>query len=165
RTPMASATAVAFVLLGLSLVCARMRGLAALHQTFACLSMLFGWLGFSRYVFGGSGGVMFTNMALQTCILLVLTSTGALTLRTDVGIAKLLASEGVGGAMARRLLPAAILAPLAAGALALQAERSGVLGYETAVSVFALAAVIVFAAFVLINAERGERADDSRRRA
>ena len=38
-------------------------------------------------------------------------------------------------------------------------ERTGTLGYEAAVSVFALIGVIAFTAFVLINAARGERAD------
>ena len=67
--------------------------------------------------------------------------------------------------MARRLLPAAILVPLLAGALALRVEHSGQLGYETSVSVFALTGVIAFTAFVLINAARGERADNLRRQA
>jgi PAS domain S-box-containing protein len=165
QIPMASATAIAFVLFGTALLSARIRRLGQLHQLLACLSMLMGWLGFSRFVFGGKAPFVFASMALHTGILLILASAGALTLRKDVGIARLLASEGVGGAMARRLLPAAILAPLAAGALALQSERNGLLEYETSVSVFALIAVIVFSAFVLINAERGERADDSRRRA
>ncbi|HEX2676843.1 MAG TPA: PAS domain S-box protein, partial [Polyangiales bacterium] len=127
--------------------------------------MIFGWMGLSRYVFGGEALFPFVNIAAHGSIVFILLGAGALTLRTDVGIARLLASDGVGGTMARRLLPAAILAPLLAGALALHSERNGLLGYETAVSVFALVAVIVFAAFVLINAERGERADDSRRRA
>jgi PAS domain S-box-containing protein len=162
--PMASASAIAFALFGASLLCARVPRLGELHQFLACLCMLLGWLGFSRYLFGGRG-FMFSSMALHSGILLILISGGALTLRTDVGIARLLASDGVGGALARRLLPAAILAPLVTGALALQSERSALLEYETAVSVFALAAVIVFATFVLINAARGERADDSRRRA
>ena len=165
QIPMASATAISFVLLGSSLLCARVQRLGQLHQFLACLGILMGWLGFSRFVFGGRAPFVFASMALHTGILLVLASAGALTLRKDVGIARLLASEGVGGAMARRLLPAAVLAPLAAGALALGSERSGFLEYETSVSVFALVAVIVFATFVLINAERGERADDSRRRA
>jgi PAS domain S-box-containing protein len=161
----APATAVAFCCFGASLLCGRSRHTAAAHQALAVGVVILGWLGLSRYVFGGEALLPFVNVAAHGSIVFILIGAGALTLRTDVGIARLLASDGVGGMMARRLLPAAILAPLLAGALALHSERNGLLGYETAVSVFALAAVLVFSAFVLINAQRGERADDSRRRA
>jgi PAS domain S-box-containing protein len=162
---MAPSTAVAFCFLGLSLFCSLHPRTALVHQALAVLVVVIGWMGLSRYVFGGQALIPFVNVAAHASIVFILIAAGALTLRTDAGIAKLLASEGVGGGMARRLLPAAILVPLLAGALALRFERSGSLGYETAVSVFALTGVIAFAAFVLINAARGERADNLRRQA
>jgi PAS domain S-box-containing protein len=162
---MAPSTAVAFCCFGASLLCARAPATRVAHQALAIIVVIFGWLGLSRYVFGGEALIPFVNVAAHGSIVFILVGVGALTLCSDVGIAKLLASDGVGGSIARRLLPAAILAPLAAGAFALHSERNGLLGYETAVSVFALSAVLVFSAFVLINAARGERADDSRRRA
>ncbi len=162
---MAPATAVAFCFLGLSLVASQQQRTAIAHQALAILVVIFGWLGLSRYVFGGEPLVPFVNVAPHAAIVLIVIGSGALTLRTDAGLARLLASEGVGGSMARRLLPAAIFVPLVAGALALHFERGGTLGYETAVSVFALTGVIAFAAFVVINAARGERADNLRRQA
>jgi PAS domain S-box-containing protein len=162
---MAPATATGFVLLGLSLLCARVQRLAHLHQALAILCLLTGWVGLSRYVFGGTAVFVFANMAIHTAILFILLSMGALTLRTDAGIAKLLASDGVGGKMARRLLPAAVIVPLAAGAFTLYYERSGTFGIEAAVSVFALISVITFVAFVWTNAAKGDRADVLRRRA
>src|SRR6185295_19036949 len=143
---MAPSTAVALCAFGASLLCARSRATAGAHQALAVGVVIFGWMGLSRFVFGGEALIPFVNIAAHASIVFILIGAGALTLCTDVGIAKLLASEGVGGTMARRLLPAAILAPLLAGALALHSERNGLLGYETAVSVFALAAVIVFSA-------------------
>ncbi|MBC8027771.1 MAG: PAS domain S-box protein, partial [Steroidobacteraceae bacterium] len=85
------------------------------------------------------------------------------TLRPEAGVAELLASNFIGGAMARRLLPAAVVVPLAAGALTVHFEKSGSLPLETSVALFALISVVVFVSFVLINAARGERADRSRR--
>jgi PAS domain S-box-containing protein len=162
---MAPATAVAFCCFGMSILCALKKTTAIAHQTLAIFVLVIGWMGLSRFIFGGEALVPFVNVAAHGSIVFLLLGAGALTLRTDAGIARLLASEGVGGSIARRLLPAAVLVPLLAGALTLHVERSGVLGHEAAVSVFALSAMFVFTAFVLINAARGERADSSRRAA
>ncbi|HEV7605884.1 MAG TPA: PAS domain S-box protein [Steroidobacteraceae bacterium] len=162
---MAPSTAVAFCCFGMSILCALRPRTASAHQTLAIIVLVIGWMGLSRYIFGGEALVPFVNVAAHGSILFLLLSAGALTLRTDAGVAKLLASEGVGGSMARRLLPAAILVPLLAGALTLSFERAGGLGHEAAVSVFALSAVVAFTTFVLINAARGERADRMRRNA
>jgi PAS domain S-box-containing protein len=161
----APSTAVAFCLLGLSLLSSLALRTAMVHQTFAMLVIIIGWIGVSRFIFGGEPLVPFVNVAVHASIIFILIGAGALTLRTDAGVAKLLASKGVGGAMARRLLPVAILVPLLAGALALRLESNGSLGYESAVSVFALTGVLAFSAFVLVNAARGERADNLRRHA
>jgi PAS domain S-box-containing protein len=162
---MAMATATSFTLLGLSLCFARLPRTAVLHQVLAVMTLLLGWLGLSRFVFGGEPMFAFTNMAVHTAILFLLLSAGTLTLRPDAGVARLLASTGVGGGMARRLLPAAIVVPLLAGALTIHIERRGMFGFEAAVSIFALSSIIVFVAFVMMNAARGERADSLRRAA
>jgi PAS domain S-box-containing protein len=162
---MAPATAFGFQLLGLSLLFAGPRRSALLHQALAIAGLLVGWAGLSRFVFGGEPLFAFSDMAIHTALLFLLTCAGALTLRTDVGIAALLVSDGVGGAMARRLLPAAILIPLAAGALSIYYERRATFGFEAAVAVFALLSMIVFVAFVWVNAARADRADRLRRRA
>jgi PAS domain S-box-containing protein len=160
---MAPSTAVAFCCFSASIVCALGARTASAHQTLAGIVVLVGWMGLSRYIFGGEPLVPFVNVAAHGSILFLLVGAGALTLRTDAGVAMLLASDGVGGGMARRLLPAAVLVPLLGGALTLRFERTGSIGHEAAVSVFALLGVIAFTAFVLINAARGERADRRRR--
>jgi PAS domain S-box-containing protein len=162
---MAPSTAIAFCFLGLSLACSFHRAAPAAHQTLAILVMALGWLGLSRYIHGGEAPVPFVNMAVHASLLFLLLAAGTLTLRPDAGIAKLLASDGVGGSMARRLMPTAIIVPLAAGALTLRLERSATFGLEAAVSVLALLSVVIFVAFVWINAERGDRADRLRRKA
>ena len=129
------------------------------------MSLLLGWLGLSRYVFGGEPLFAFTNMAVHTASLFLLLSAGTLTLRQDAGVARCWRAKASAAAWRARLLPAAILVPLLAGALTLHFERRGTLGIEAAVSIFALSSVIVFVAFVLVNAARGERADALRRAA
>ncbi len=162
---MAPATALGFTLLGGSLALAAARRFGRLQQALAVLTLAIGWLGLSRYVYGGAPLSPFVGMAILTALLLMLLACATLLLRTEVGLAALLASRGVGGAIARRLLPAAVVVPLAAGALTLHAQRSQWLGIESAVSVFALSSVIVFVAIVWINAAAGERADRKRRAA
>jgi PAS domain S-box-containing protein len=162
---MAVATAFAFVLLGASLLFAQHPRGARAHQALAVGGMLIAWLGLSRYLFGGEPLLPFADMAVHTAVLMLMLTGAALTLRPDVGVARLMSSTGVGGAMARRLIPAAILVPLLAGTLTLYFERSGALNFETAVALFALSSAAIFLAFVWVNAARGERADDLRRSA
>jgi len=162
---MVPATACAFALLGLSLLLSLPRRTAFLHQGLAIAGLLIGWLGLSRYVFGGHAPLSFADMPVHSALLLLLLSAAILTLRPDVGIAALLVSDGVGGGMARRLLPAAVVVPMVAGALTIHYERRATFGFEAAVAVFALSSIIVFVAFVWINAARGERADRLRRSA
>ena len=135
---MAPATAFGFLLLGLSLLFAATTSQRAAAPGAGVAGLLVGWLGLSRFVFGGEPLFAFSDMAVHTALLFLLSVAGALTLRTDAGIAALLVSDGVGGAMARRLLPAAIIVPLAAGALTVHYERRATFGFEAAVAVFAL---------------------------
>ncbi|HKU90704.1 MAG TPA: PAS domain S-box protein [Steroidobacteraceae bacterium] len=162
---MAPATALGFQLLGLSLVLAVPRRSVLLHQALAIAVLLVGWMGLSRFVFGGDPLFAFADMAVHTALLFLMLGAGTLTLRTDAGIAALLVSDGVGGAMARRLLPAAVLVPLAAGALSVYYERRAAFSFEVATAMFALLSMAVFVAFVWVNAARADRADRLRRRA
>ncbi len=162
---MAPGTAAALILLGGALWCSFERRLAVVHQVLALSALMVGWLGFSRYFFGANPSTVFSTMAIHAATVIMLLATGVITLRSDAGIAALLSSQGVGGGIARRLLPAAVLVPLVAGTLTAQAARSGRLTIEEAVSLFALCSVVVFVSIVWINAARGERADRLRRRA
>jgi PAS domain S-box-containing protein len=162
---MAPATALAFLILGTSLLLARRPHAAKWHQGLAIAVMFIAWLGMARFLFGGEPLFAFANMAVHTAVLLLLLAAGTLTLRPDAGVAALLTSRGVGGSMVRRLLPAAVIVPLAAGVLTLHFESRGIFGFEAAVSVFALSSVIVFVMFVWVNAVRGERSDNLRRAA
>jgi PAS domain S-box-containing protein len=156
---MSLATALAFVLLGVALLLTRSTRSARLYQACAIIALLIGWVGFSRYVFGGEPLVPYAGMAIHTATMFLILGAGVLSLRTDVGLMALLTSERTAGVSVRRLLPAAILIPLMAGALALHAEQRGWLGTGAALSLFGLVVVILFAGLVWTSAAALERAD------
>ncbi len=162
---MSPATALAFILLGCALALAHSVRQALLHQIFAVLALLVGWLGMARFLFGGVPLIPFSRMALHTALLLLLLASGVLALRKDVGVTALLASEGPAGLSARRLLPAAFIVPLIIGALALYAQRSDALGVEQSFALFAVSSVVVFAGLVWASASQLHRTDMERRRA
>jgi PAS domain S-box-containing protein len=162
---MSAATATAFVFLGGALLLARSSRYRRLYQACVILTLLIGWLGFSRYVYGGEPLLPYATMAIHTAAMLLLLGAGLLSLRRDVGLMALLASDQAGGFSVRRLLPAAVLVPLVAGRLALHAERAGWLGTEAALSLFALTSVVVLAALIWANALLLERTDVKRQRA
>jgi PAS domain S-box-containing protein len=145
---MSHATALNAVVLGISLWLASHARTARHAQACALLALLIGWLGLSRYVYGGTPLVVYATMAPTTAAAFVALGTGALCLHRESGLVALLSSRGVGGCVARRLFPAAVLAPLLIGWLRLKAQRAGWFGTEAGLSLFALSCVILFGSLV-----------------
>jgi PAS domain S-box-containing protein len=162
---MSAATATAFVLLGGALLLARTSRYRRVYQAWVIVALLIGWLGFSRYVYGGEPLVPYAAMAVHTAAMLLLLGVGLLALRHDIGLMALIASNRAAGFSVRRLLPAAVFVPLVAGWLALHAQRAGWLGTEAALSLFAFTSVVVLAALIWANALLLERTDVRRQRA
>ena len=158
------ATAAALAALAISLLLSDGRQIRWLFQATALTALLVGWLGFSRYVYGGVPLFPWARMALYTSFIVMVLAIGMLSLRADTGLMRLLRGVGAGGTSARRLLPAGLIIPLASGALALSGARSGLLGTEQAFSLFALCSVIVFSLLVWVNGVRLESMDHERRR-
>jgi len=92
-------------------------------------------------------------MALNTAIAFALFSAAALAARPARGLMMVITSDTTGGAMARRLLPAAILIPLVLGALRFSGEKHGFFQIESGISLFAFANIVLFAAIVWWNAK------------
>ena len=84
-------------------------------------------------------------MSVNTAIALVLLSTAAIVARPDQGFCKLLLNDSPGGAMMRRVIPAAVALPLILGWLQLKGEWAGLYGLEfgTAFLALALASILV----------------------
>ncbi len=160
---MSPATALNFVLLGGALLLAKRSGFFSVFQILTLLAGLIGWLGFSRYVYGGTPLVTYAQMSIYTALLFLVLSAGVLCARTDGGLMALLVSDSAGGMIARRLLPPALLVPLVLGWLRLQGQRAGWFETEAGVSLFALSNVMVFGALVWANAALLHRTDSERK--
>ena len=162
---MAPATGFGFLLLGSALLLACTPRFFGTFQTACLLAAMTAWLGFSHYIYGGAPLLPYTKMALHTAMLFLVLSAGILSTRADGGLVALLLSDSAGGVIARRLVPAAIFAPVVLGWLALEGQRAGWLDTEAGVSIFALSNIIVFGALIWANAESLHRTDIDRRSA
>ncbi|MEO2087919.1 MAG: HAMP domain-containing sensor histidine kinase, partial [Gemmataceae bacterium] len=90
---------------------------------------------------------------------------GLLAARPDRGVMAVLAADDLGGALARRLLPVAVLVPFGAAWVRVVAEGAGLIGKEAGGAVFALSLVFVQAALALWYAAAVGRTDRERRAA
>ena len=162
---MTPATGCGFALLAVAEILAVSGRARRTHQLCALLTLLVGWLGFTHFIYGGAPIVAFSRMAIHTALMLMMLALGALALRPQQGLAALWVDGGVAGQSLRRLLPAALIVPLAAGALAQYAKNRAWFGPEADLALLALFTVMVFAGLVWANAAQLERADTERRSA
>jgi PAS domain S-box-containing protein len=112
-----------------------------------------------------SASAMHGVMAFNTGCALILLSTGSLLARPERGLCGLLLSSSPGGAMARRVLPAAIVVPLVLGWLRLAGQHAGLYGLEIGTTMLALAIVLILVGLVSLTGRSLDAADDKRRRA
>lgn len=109
------------------------------------------------------GAYNLTAMALPVIIGLLLLCLGILLARPGRGLVKILVSEGPGGAMARRLLLAALFLPIAIDILSYLGETLGMYGHEAQTALHVVTVTVVMAFIVLLVSFRLERADLRRR--
>ena len=76
-------------------------------------------------------------MALNSAVCFELFGIAALAVRPSRGLMMVITSDTTGGAMARRLLPAAVFIPLILGALLFLSEKHGFFAMESGISLFA----------------------------
>jgi two-component system, sensor histidine kinase and response regulator len=146
---MAPNTALCFVLAGgaLAFLDRRVRGshLPAQGMILAVgavtLLALTGFL-FSVGAFYGVEG--YIPMALNTALGFALLTLALLALRPEREPVATLVEDTAGGMTARRLVPAAVALPLVLGLVRIEGERAGFFGFETGVTLFALATVLAF---------------------
>jgi PAS domain S-box-containing protein len=173
---MAIATAAALLLIGAALLTMDVesrRGIRpaewfALASALICFVVLLGYLYGLRSL---QGIVPYASMALHTATAMFLLSLGVLLARPARGLVSLLTTRGAGGAMGRRLIPAAILLPPFLGWLRLLGQRAGWYDTEFGLSLLVSALVVVLtliiwrnvAHFNLIDADRARAAQELRR--
>ncbi len=164
---MSEATALNFLLLGIALLALDQRWRRRIAPSLSLVSLsvsLLALMGYAYNVESLYDVFPFASMALHTSAAFFVLGLGVLFARQDGGLVRLLASDGHGGTMARRLLPAAVFIPFVLGWLRLLGERAGL--YETGfgVGLFALASTLVFTALVWWNAELLQQAEIARQR-
>lgn len=151
--------ALKFLLLGSALLLIRRPGLSQpliLAAAFISLAALAGHLYKVSQVFKNAPHIWTALAFLSLCA-------GALFLQPGRGIMLVLASRGLGGVMARRLLPVAIALPIILGWLRIQGHHLRLYSLELGTAIFAISNVIILAALICwagrsldaLEAERG----------
>jgi PAS domain S-box-containing protein len=107
----------------------------------------------------------YLRMSPYTAAAGVLLAIGLVAARPDVGVARLMVSDGPGGYLARRLIPLAGVAPLVLGWLRLEGEKNDLYTTGTGTALLVLLTMATFVAMVSVLARTLDRVDVRRRRA
>ncbi|MBW4561903.1 MAG: PAS domain S-box protein [Mojavia pulchra JT2-VF2] len=89
-----------------------------------------------------------TSMALHTALTFTVLSIGIVCTHPHKGLMQVVMSNNYGGLLARRLLLAAILVPFTLGWLIVQGQRAGKYDTAFAISLFAIAVILIFAILI-----------------
>ena len=166
---MAPITAVNMVLLGgaLALIGTRRTALRRTLEALALLALALALPALIGYAYGTKSFYPlpgFGSMALPTALALPLLALGILCARAD-GLAGVFASAGLGGQVARRFLPLALIAPVLLGWLAQMGENAGLFIGPQNTAIFAVAMMLVLVAVTGHIAHSLEASDAERQRA
>jgi signal transduction histidine kinase len=165
RIPINSAGALLLFALGLLSIPHDQRRHDLRAQMFATPGLLIALLAILGFLFGVKGMYSLSQssgMAPPTAIGLLILGTGILVAVRDRGVAALLVDDGPAGVLTRRLLPAAVLAPIVLGIIRILGESAGFYESEFGVSLFAVASILTFVGLVLWSARVLRNTDKER---
>lgn len=134
-------------------------------QMFAAPGLFIALVAILGYVFDVRGMYSLSQssgMALPTAIAHLILGVGIIFAVRDRGVASLLMDEGAAGVLTRRLLPAALLAPVVLGIVRLAGESAGIYETEFGTSLFALASILIYVVLVLWSARVLRNSDKER---
>ena len=103
-----------------------------------------------------------TSMAIHTAMSLGILCVGILALTSDRGFMRALTSNLIGGAVAKRLIPAAILVPLVIGWLILRGLQANLYDPNFALSLMSMSMVVIWLGLIRQNAGILNRVDYDR---
>lgn len=163
-------TSIAFLAIGLALMLLDWKTQRGRRpaQGLILLATLIAIMAVSGYVYHASALYrirLYTQVALPTAIALFLLSGAIFFARPRAGIAGDLTSEGSGGIMARRFLPAIFVVPLFLGWIRLKGQLAGLYGTELGLALYCVANIVVFAFLVCLNAQQMNKEYDERAKA
>lgn len=125
----------------------------------ALLTSVFALMGYGYGVPSFYDFYPYSSIAIHTALTFLLLSLGILFARPEHGLMKIFSSDDVGGEMARRLMPGAIVGPFFLGWLFLTGERMGLYDSTFRLILFTVSSVIVFTILILWNARLLQKAD------
>lgn len=124
-------------------------------QMFATPALLIPLVALIGYVFGVKGMYSVSHssgMAVPSAIGHLVLGVGILFVNRERGVSALLVDEGAAGVLTRRLLPAALIAPVILGLIRIVGETAGFYETEFGVSLFAVSSIVTFVLLVLWSA-------------
>jgi len=154
---MAPTTTTAFIAIGLALLLLDWKTRRG-HRPAQGLSLWAGMVGIlaiTGYIYHATALyriLLYTQVALHTAVALFVLSVAIIFARPRTGIACNVTSEGPGGVMARRLVPAVIFIPILLGWVALKGQNAGLFGAKLGFALYATATTFIFAALVWLTA-------------
>jgi PAS domain S-box-containing protein len=162
---MSGATALGFLLLGGSvLFMSNRRPYPA--QGLALLAFLNGFIPCVGYLLNAEELYKipgYSSMALHVAILFVVTSMGVLAARPRLGVMAAVASDYMGGVMARRILPLVLVVPVIFSWLRWRTRLASPDGLEMRIAISTLGVVVTFAAVLWLSAMWLNGVDKGRR--
>ena len=163
---MASNTSLCFLLVGMGLLLADTRYGAAVTPAVGVVVGVAALLALVGYFTGLTnlyGFAKQTQMAVPTAVGILLLGFGLLACRPDRGPMRLLASDGAGGTLVRRIVPAIVLGILLLTILRLGGQAAGLYGTATGAWLLASAVIALLVPIVWRVGWSIERADAERR--
>ena len=164
---MAPNTALNFILIGLVLMLLERKSrrnywvIQLLTLTAAIVSLL-AVMGYAYDVKSLYQIPLYAGMALHTALTFIVLCIGIMFSRPDQGLMRIVTSDRPGGFIARRLLLAAIAIPSLLGWLIVQGYRVGLYNTAFELSLMVVVSIIVFAVWILQNAQILDRSDRER---
>lgn len=163
-------TAASFFLVGVALLCLDYQNRRGRWpaQGIALVVAIGSVLSLVGYAFGAAilyGVPSAIPMALNTAAVFHLLALGILASRPDRGISALFLGNSVGGALARRLVPAAVAVPAVIGWLRLAGQQRGLFESELGVALMVAVTIVSLLLLILWTAETVNRLDAGRRQA
>lgn len=107
---------------------------------------------------------IFSQMTVFSTFMFLLLSVGIVFVRPELGIFSIINSNYIGGSLARRLIPPAILFPILIGYfVGLGGQRLGFYDAELGISLFVIITIISFSGLILLNAYLIDKIDLERK--
>ncbi|HEX8536720.1 MAG TPA: histidine kinase dimerization/phospho-acceptor domain-containing protein, partial [Cystobacter sp.] len=166
---MAPNTALCFLLIGVAILCLEVetRLVGWPSQYLAALVGVIALVGLAGYLYGQrefTGVARYSQMAVHTTVCFLLLALGVFEARATRGFMRVVSGPGLGGALARWLLPPAFALPIFIGGVVLWAYLSAAFPLPFALALISSGNVVIFTVLVWGAAFALDRAESQRLR-